>query len=281
MRLTIVVWLLLASACGRRPLPDGVERVPLRTDADGLSGLAVHADGTLWAIAESAGPLVRIDGARGVTVPLEGVPEGLDTESIAWLDRERVAIGTESMDAARDGDVILVARVEGERARVIDRVRLPYSLLGASGEENHGVEALCAAGGRLFAVLENVRVVEGRRRAPLAVYDLGAQRWEAREVALTSETGKIAGLACRARGGVIEAHAIERHFGVARVVRFAIDPSSRGVLSPAVVRDLDGLLDGDPNPRGIEHDEDALVLVIDNHYGRRTGPNELVRVRLP
>lgn len=286
MRLAILVGLLacsLASACTEhRVVPHGVERVVLSAAPDGLSGLARDGDGTLWAIAESAGPLVRIEGTRGVTVPLEGVPEGVDTESIAWIDGDRFAIGTESMDTVRDADVILIAEVEGDRASVIDRVLLPYSRLGVSAEENHGIEALCAAGGRLFAVMEQVRVVGRSRRAPLAIYTLADRTWQVREIILGSETGKIAGLACRARGERIEAHAVERHFAVMRIVRFELDPSSRGVITPTIVRNLDARLEGDPNLEGIEYDgdtADGLVLIVDNHYRRRTGANELVRVR--
>ncbi|HEY8429378.1 MAG TPA: hypothetical protein VIL20_13425 [Sandaracinaceae bacterium] len=266
-------------ATSARP-PEGIERVVLHVDADGLSGLARDGDGALWAIAESAGPLVRIEGARGIPVPLDGVPAGLDTESLAWLGEDRFAIGTESMHSGRPGDLILIARLEGARARVVDRVTLDYAELGIEAEENHGIEALCAAGGRLFAVTESVRTVGGSRRASLAIYSLAEGRWEGtREIVLGSETGKIAGLACRTRGAVVEAHAVERHFGVARILRFELAPGARDLVRPSVVRNLDGRLDGDPNLEGIEHDARGLVLIVDNHYRVRTGPNELVYVR--
>jgi hypothetical protein len=67
-----------------------------------------------------------------------------------------------------------------------------------------------------------------------------------------------------------------------RVVRFSIgvgSPSTR--IRPRLVADLAGALDGDPNLEGLAIDgEDlVLVLVVDNHYGERSGPNELVVLR--
>ncbi|HJL15319.1 MAG TPA: esterase-like activity of phytase family protein [Sandaracinaceae bacterium LLY-WYZ-13_1] len=275
--------LLLGCDDEPRPLPEGVERTAVDTP-DGLSGLARDGDGRLWAVAESERWLVRLDGAVPRRVPLEGVPEGLDTESIAWIEGDRFALGTESMDESRDADLILVVRVDGERARVLERLALPYAAVGVEAEENHGIEALCVAGGRYYAVLENVITRGGARHAPLAVYDPPTETWRAHRIRLRTETGKIAALACRTDGDgeTVAAHAVERHFDVMRIHALALptDAPSGRTLVPREVRVLDERLEDDPNLEGLEYDGDDVVLVTDNHHGRRTGPTELVRVRL-
>jgi hypothetical protein len=248
-------------------------------DVDGLSGLTTAGDGTLWAVAESTRALVAlVPGAAARIVDLEGVPDGLDTESIAWIDGSRFALGTESMDETRAADLVLFVDVGADRARVIDTIELPYAALAVAPQENRGIEGLCHAGGVLVAAMENVIEGDGsppRRFAPLALRVRG--EWTVTRAALTTETGKLSGLVCRSRSGVVEVLAIERHYEVMRVLRYAVEPGD-DVIEAVVARDLRGRLDGDPNLEGITVDAaGGVVLVVDNHYGERTGPNELVR----
>lgn len=271
------------SAAPAGPRPARVDRAPIDVAIDGLSGLAIDGDGVPIAVAEGGEALVAI-GPRGArAIPLVGVPDGVETESIAWLGGDRFALGTESMDVGRTADAILIVERGPERARVVDRVALPYSVLGVRGEENHGIEGLCFApgerGGTLIAAMENVASRDGARWAPLGVRE-GDGAFRRVLLRLGSETGKISALDCRRRGDAIDVIAIERHFGVMRIVQFDLRAGVDRV-TPRVVYDLAGRLEGDPNLEGIARAGDELLLVVDNHYGTRQGPNELVRVPLP
>ena len=103
---------------------------------------------------------------------------------------------------------------------------------------------------------------------------------------LTSEDGKIAALACRALGDeAYQIVAVERHFGVMRVVGFDLfgsDPAGSRHAAKLHV-ELVSELDGKPNLEGITFGPDkAIWLVVDNAWRRIRGPNELVRIgRLP
>lgn len=275
----------LVAGCGSTPpagpRPSRVDRRPIQVAVDGLSGLTIDGEGHAIAVAERGTALVRIDDGAVGTIPLDGVPDGLDTESIAWLGGERFALGTESMDESRDGDAVLVVERANDRARVVDRFELPYSLLGIEAEENRGIEGLCFVPGDdvLLAGMENVVEQDGHRFTPLAVRR--GDRWVSRVlVRLGSETGKISALDCRRDGDAIDVFAIERHYGVMRVVRFALREGDTRV-TPRVVYDLAGQLEGDPNLEGIARDGDELVLINDNHHGRRSGPTERLRLPLP
>ncbi len=277
---------LVVAACGSTPpagpRPTRVHRARLETSVDGLSGLTVDGDGELIAIAERGTVLVRIVGATARTIRLEGVPDGVDTESIAWLGGDRFAVGTESMDESRRADLVLVVERHGDRARVVDRLELPYDLMGIDAEENRGIEGLCFVpdedGGVMVAAMENVVERGGRRFTPLGVRRGG--RWRRVLARLGSETGKLSALDCRRDGEALDVLAIERHYGVMRVVRFSLRDADAEV-TPRVVYDLAGQLEGDPNLEGLARQGDALVLVVDNHHGRRTGPNETLRLPLP
>jgi hypothetical protein len=275
-----VLWLLAAcsSAAVERPQSGpGPARVRLdEAVPDGLSGLTRDGDGVLWASPETNRSLVAIRERRTASVvPLEGVPDALDLESIEWMEGRRFLGGTESMDTSRTSDPLLVIEV-AERARVVSQIPIPYASLGIEAEENHGIESVCWANGRAVVVFENV-LDENGRVAPLGLVTLEPFAVVSHRLVLGTDTGKIAGVACRARGTAIEAFAVERHYEVMRVVRFSIDASAASSrIRSRVVVDLAGTLSGDPNLEGIAIDGEDLVLVVDNHYGERTGPNELV-----
>src|SRR5689334_13842554 len=90
--------------------PASVERHAVDTgELHGLSDLA-RADGRYLAIAERQRALVPLaldDGAprmAGAAIPLDGVPEGEETEALAWLGGARFAIGTETQEEGRASD---------------------------------------------------------------------------------------------------------------------------------------------------------------------------------
>lgn len=282
-------WLLVACGCGSTEPPPGppptrLQQQEIATSVDGLSGLTTDGDGVRWSIAERERALVTIP-AEGPPrrVPLRGVPDGLDTESIAWVEGARFAVGTESMDEDRTSDLVLVVELGADEARVVGRLEVPYAMLGIEAEENRGVEGIAFVPGvstnewpgTLIVAMENVVERGGRRYAPLGVYADG--RWRRALVALSTDTGKIAALDARAVDGGIEVRAIERHYGVMRVLGFTLGPSAE-TITPTLVVDLAGRVRGDANLEGLTRVGDELWLIADNHHGRRTGPNLLVRV---
>ena len=88
-------------------------------------------------------------------------------------------------------------------------------------------------------------------------------------------------MACRATNKGFEAIAIERHFGVMRILSFAIPAQGLPAdpINPTLRTDLAGHLEGNPNLEGLSFGQGSSVwLVVDNAYGRITGPNEVIRI---
>ncbi len=260
-------------------------RLELDLALDGLSGLTIDERGVLWAVAERSLKLAAFQsGAVLGVVPLEGFPEDADAESIAYLGEGRFAIGTESVDEERASDHVHLVTLEGRlpeaTARVTGQVELPYSVLSVSPARNKGIEGLCAVGDTVIAAVEPKLMREdGTCTTALARGELSDTRWTGHDVELTTETGKISALACRAGPAGIEVFAIERHYEVMRVLRFVVpDAPGDAPIVPEVVVDLAGALEGDPNLEGLALDGADFVMINDNHYGERTGPNEEFRV---
>ncbi len=291
-----LVWAALlfgAAACSRHaghPLP---KRQTLAvTGVNGLSGLARDAAGRLWMAPERDPRLVvREPGGALRTVPLDGVPPGLDIESITWLADGRLALGTEGNVApsgteASGPALILLARSTGDgaAARVVvsgPPIELDPAPWGLRVRENQGVEGLCRAGNALVAALETVGQDAGGRFAPLGVYDFATQRWRAYHLRLTSATGKLSALACWARGDGIMLLAVERHFGVLRLLSATVLAPS-GDIAPRVIANLDDFASQTKlNVEGLETgDGGSLLMVIDNQYKTITGANELLTLRV-
>jgi hypothetical protein len=251
--------------------------VTLDTTVLGLSGLSRDEHGALWAPAERPSnghpsTVLRIDpDTRGITAyRVEGVPSGADLESIAWIDGTRFVLGTERGERGRARDLILEARLDGEKLVVSPVGNLEYSLWGITATTNHGIEGLCSVGGTLVVATELHQTKVGRRWAPLAVYEPTTQSWTAHWVALVSENGKgkLAGIDCRAKGDAIEVLAIERDIEVRKLVRFVVPrgPVTRNI-EPDGVTTLDDSPLG-PNYEGLVWMPDgSVVLVNDNQLG--------------
>ena len=296
--------LLLAAACsaacgGQAPdtdQPDSaipatvtdVRRFELAAqDARGLSDLAVDPAGRIWAVAERVRLALRVDrpGAGVAVVPLIGIPVDLDVEGMAWIDGERVALATESDRGARSGDVLLLARFGDGGIEVVERRELDYSIWPLHPIGNQGMEGLCRAGSQLVVSIETVIANREDRFAPVAVHDLETARWTPFVVRLTTRTGKLSAVACIARRDhSIDVLAIERHFEVARLIRFRIPAGRRTArlpLEPVVVADLDAAMVHQENFEGLLWDGDrAISLVVDNDWTHVSGPNLLITARL-
>jgi hypothetical protein len=292
----LLVALPLAAACDAHPSASAsapavstpsarIEKLPI-DDVAGLSGLAVDDRGTFWTVPEDAPMLVGISATSApLRLPLRGVPEGLELESLAWLGGDRFAAGTEG-GCQRGGERILLILREGGEARVERSLDLPLALWGASCDVHHGIEGLCSAGGMLVAAVEHVIAGGGGRLAPLARVDPQSGEATAYRLALTSETGKISALDCRARGDTIEILAVERHFEVSRLIGFSLPasgPASDAPVRPRIIAELGAhTRGGKRNFEGVVWlDDRRAALIVDNQYRGITGPNEIVHVELP
>ncbi|HEU5061434.1 MAG TPA: esterase-like activity of phytase family protein [Kofleriaceae bacterium] len=293
--------LVLAAACAcGGPAPEAeqpgtipatitdVRRYQLASKAArGLSDLAVDPHGRTWAVAERIRVALRIDrpGAVPREVPLVGIPEDLDIEGMAWIDRERVALATESDRGARASDALFVARLGDRGIEVVERRDLDYSIWPLDAIGNQGMEGLCRAGPLLVVSIETVIAHRDARFAPIAVHDLATGEWTPFLLRLTTRTGKISALACappRADRS-IDVLAIERHFEVARLIRFRVQPTRRAprTIAPVVVADLDVAMVHQENFEGLWWDGGrAISLVVDNDWTHVSGPNLLVTARL-
>jgi hypothetical protein len=255
-------------------------------DSTGLSGMAVDGDGLLWIVTERDVLMVALseDGIER-RVWIDGVPEHLDVESLAWLGGQRFALGTEldRSGVGHDGDpgLILLVELNGERGQVIGQIVLPPGVTAREPVLGAGIEGLCAAGGLLVAAIEEVEVDGDRRWAPLARYRFSTGTWTGYRLALTSATGKISALACRMERGRLVVLAVERHFGVSRLLRFEL-PEQPGDITPRIDADITKFADQtNLNFEGAEWGDDGtIVLVVDNEWRGVTGPNELVLWRL-
>lgn len=267
---------------------EGARTIPLAaTDLVGLSSLAVGEGGALFTLPERQPVLLELsqDGAEVRRSAVAGAPEGLEFEALAWLGGPRFAIGTEGGCGAGVERVLLATR-EGDTTRIDRVLELPLSAWGIRCDERRGVEGLCAASGRIVAALETT--IEDDRTAPIARIPVDASEIAVFRLALTStreQGGKVSGLDCRERGGAIEVVAIERHFELSRVLVFEVPLDGPGDVTPLQPRVLVDLAPhsngGTRNFEGIVRlDERRLLLVADNHYGRVTGPNELLELTL-
>lgn len=271
--------LLLLSGCGSADA-NPVAESTVSVGATGLSGLTVDGDGTLFSVAERDRVIVALAPGRPAReIPLSGVPSEVDLEAIAWVEGARFVLASESGDADRDEDLLFVVEVDGDRARVVETVSMPYATVGATPADNDGIEGLCIVDGVWIAALEHPH--EGL--ATLAVRDEDGT-WTGRDVRLTTRIGKLSALSChRARGGT-RVWAIERGidrslFGdewVARVLWFAL-PEPGQLAMPQVASDLAGRVPGQPNPEGLAFVDDEAWIVTDNHYRVRVGDTRMLR----
>jgi hypothetical protein len=247
----------------------------------GLSGLTRDADGRLWTVAERSHAIASMysDGSEARPIPLDGVPSGVDLESIAWLGGNRFAIGTETKGDGRPSDAILIAEVNSDRAVIRAAITVNYAAWQVSPLSNQGIEGLCAVGPYLVIALETP-LPGSPRRAQLGRYHLKQRSWERFELLLTSETGKISSLDCRSWGDNIEVLAIERHYDVFRLLRFAIPPSPPArPLKPHIAVDLTAWKRATDNPEGaVWIGPGRYAVVLDNQAKVLTGPNELLLI---
>lgn len=194
----------------------------------GESDLTIDDRGHLYSIAERDHVITEIElSAKGppklVAHPMDGVPDGVDTESITWLGNGKFAIGTEGQHEPTAA--ILDARLQDNgHIAVTPRLSFTSEQVGLTLIENHGVEALCGKGDDLWAAIETTAITpDGRRWAPF-VHVRGSTVVGVQKLVLTSDKGKISAINCDFTAG-FHVRAIERHYGVSRIISFDADPA--------------------------------------------------------
>lgn len=276
---TLLALLVLGGCTNKEPQGPGAI-VSLETDVLGLSGLSRDEHGALWAPGERADAVLRIDPTNGsiTRYPVIGAPEGVDLEALTWIEGTRFVVGTETQERGRTRDVILDGRLDGRRFVVRPMGHLEYTLWRMVAPGNDGIEGVCQADRVLVFATELVEKEGGSRFAPIGVFDPSTQGWTAHRLGLTTNEGKLAALDCRFVDGTIEALAVERHFGVSRLLRFRLplgpEPQT---IEPTVSADLSKLVEPVPNFEGLAWLGDgSVVLLTDNRYrGPVTEPSRL------
>lgn len=254
----------------------------------GISGFAVRPGGDHYAVSERERTLFPIrvgpQGQTAVQAPLEirGVPEGLDLESMTFVDANTIVFGTEADVEGRTADALLYAALADDGVTVLDertRAFFPYEPYGIRPDPNRGVEGLCSIDAKLIAASEQTFDKDGRRVAPIGVYDPLVRGWQSHVVVLTSATGKISALACAGGPAHAEVWAIERHYEVVRVIRFSVPlaAATPQTLEAELVSDLGPELGPKPkNFEGLAAAAKGLYLISDNSYGGLDGPTTLL-----
>jgi hypothetical protein len=94
---------------------------------------------------------------------------------------------------------------------------------------------------------------------------------------LTTTKGKISAMSCKfADDGSAEVIAIERHYGVSRIVKFTIKRGDVDI-TPTLVIDLQPILRDSLNLEGITRLPDGRMVTINDNQGASVhGPTELL-----
>ena len=272
------------------PMPPTITQQAVDTgEYKGLSDLTGDGRGHYWSAPERQRVILKLNlsserpGLDGAPVPLEGVPDGTDTEAVVWLSDNHFAMGTETQVDKRPSDDILLVTVENGRAKVTQKIPMPYKLWNTLANTNEGIEGVCAAAGKLLATSESAALTEdGKRYAPLGRYDLSSRAWTPFKLMLTSRIGIISALSCRADQdtNVLEVVALERYIGVSHVLRFRVPLAGPGTtIVPDVTMDLGKLLDTVPNIEGVAWSPQGdLYILSDNDFGVVTGPTQMIAI---
>ncbi len=265
--------LLVLIACGKHAELDrsAFDEIDVLDSPPGVSDLTIDDHGTLWAIPERDRVVLEIPrpGSRVISHALVGVRDGIDTEAIAWIAPGRFALGTEGQTTATASVLYAALLPDGKIG-----VTAEYPLTGISLEPNKGAEGICGAPDDVIVAIETVGTLpDGTRYAPLVRMHQGQQVGVDR-LRLTSTTGKIAALACSSPGDV---YAIERHYGVSKLLHFA---DTGGEITPTIVQDLYPLHHGTLNLEGLARLPDGrFAFVNDNQSHTVEGPTELLVLR--
>lgn len=264
----------------------GVRRFVIDTGENtGLSDLTIDRGGHFWSAPERQRFILRLNltqehaGVDDAPIPLEGIPDGYDTESITWISDGKFYMGTETQKWHRPVDKIFAVSVEGGRAHVTGHIDFPYSVWGVQARSNDGLESVCYVNGHLWAASESTGTLpDGKRFAPLGRYDAASKTWTPYQVQLTSRIGKLSAMNCRVETTThrLEFLAVERHFGVSHLLHFSIDENDPSrLVKPELLMDFGRVIDAVPNYEGVAWAPSGdIYLISDNDMGFVTGPTQ-------
>ena len=222
------------------PTPFDELEVPL---PPGTSDLSLDDRGHLWSVAErdrEIDEIVLVEAPLAVTItrhPMDGVPDGVDTESLAWLGNGKFSIGTEGQDVATAAVMTGQLQADG-RITVTPALSFTSDQLGVELVKNHGVEGLCGHGEDLIVGIESFATLpNGARWSPIVRTHAGVVT-AVQRLMLTSDRGKVSALFCEfAPDGTASVTAIERHYGVSRIITFT-SPTTTADITPKIALDL-------------------------------------------
>lgn len=254
------------------------DEIPLRPElAPGMSDLSLDDRGHIWALPERDHVVVELEVSgspiqiKDIEHPLDGVPDGVDTEAIAWLGNNHFAIGTEGQDVATASVMFGELRADGHIA-LTQTLPLTDADVGLELVRNHGVEGICGNGEDVIAGIESSgTLADGTRYAPL-VHIHGQKITGVTKLHLTSTKGKISALFCTfAPDGTAQVTAIERHYGVSRILSFELPPTAAEV-TPTIAMDLWPLVRDryrqKLNLEGIVRTADGRWILINDNQGK-------------
>jgi hypothetical protein len=247
--------------------------VQLADAPPGVSDLTLDDKGTIWAIAERDRVVLEL------TTPikkhsLDGVDAGLDTEAVTWLGDNHFALGIEATHAPVAA--IAFADLEGDHVVVKKTRTLTSAELGVEITTNHGIEALCGRDDELLAATESVgKFGDGTRWA--ALVRVHGDELDVAKLHLTTDVGKISALTCKfSDDGTADVLAIERHYGVSRILHFVAKRGDADI-TPEVVLDLAPVLHDSLNLEGIVRLPDGRIVTVNDNQGSSvSGPTELL-----
>ncbi len=284
----IAIAVALVAACSKHePIDQAAaaklfDAIELPTVPPGESDLTLDDHGKLWAIAERDRIATEIDlhglAASVVEHPIEGVPDGNDTESMTWLGGAHFAFGMEGQNVATAGVIFADLRPDGHL--VVTRTRwLSDEEIGVHLTKNHGAEALCGTGDTLLVGIEERGTFDdGTRWAPIIRLD--GDRVTRAKLHLTTPTGKLSALDCHfSPDGSVDFVGIERHYGVERIVHGTLPAGAPdgAVITPTVQVDLAPVIHDTYNLEGIARLTDGrTVLINDNQGAHVDGPTKLL-----
>jgi len=265
---------------GRTSARDAHAVTTLRGAPPGLSDLTIDDRGVLWTVAERDRVIVEMTVDKGGVVshsiPVQGVPEGVDTEGLVWLGPGRFVVSSEGKYDPGAG--LLWIEIKGDHAVVTHDRTFTNKELGVTLLKNQGAEALCGDDRQLLVGIETVgRLPDGARYAP--VVRVRGDSTDLVKFRLTSSTGKLSAFTCKIDDdGNARGWAIERDFGVTRILRFSL-ASAELEVTPTVAYDLTVKLRGLRNLEGIvEMSGNRLAIINDNQSRVLEAPSELMIV---
>jgi hypothetical protein len=272
--------------------PNTVEHTTLDTGKTiGLSALTQDPTGHFWAVSERNRVLLQLDFSSSKpsvtqTLPLKGIPEGTDTEALAYIGGGVFVLGTETHTSHRNSDLLYFARNEANTLEVYDSLTLPYSLWSIEAEKNRGIEGLCYAEGHLMVASETVGTDNGKRFAPLARYETLQDVFIPYKLWLTTQEGKISALACGSlvNHDMLEVFAIERHYGSSVLLRFLVPLYPEAAdIAPEVVVDIHETVGNPlPNFEGVVRTHTGgFILLSDSSNGGTVSQTHVLRIQKP